>query len=370
MPDTRRTESAPADASVAYVLKGYPRISELFIASEIYRLEQGGLPLRIFVITQEQEGFRHPVVDRIKARPVYLPPTTSVSDVSLWRWLRLHLPAFLPALRRTLARRPLGVLRAARAAFAQSIRARRGFLSAPRKVYAKELLQAVALASAVLEAPDVRHLHAHFCHGATTVTWLASLITGRSFSFTAHAKDIYTPSLNPAGLLERKLRAALFAVTCTETNRAYLQARAGLTPVFCVYHGLNTDFADLLRRQLGPAPPRDEEVLRIVGVGRLVRKKGFDVLVDACAELIARGVRLEATIIGEPGDLTVDAIDRIRSRGVDQRVRVASAMPQSACSRNTSARPSSASRAASAVTATAMAFRTCSSRRWPRDCPS
>jgi hypothetical protein len=92
MPDTRRIESAPADASVAYVLKGYPRISELFIASEIYRLEQGGLPLRIFVITQEQEGFRHPVVGRIKARPVYLPPTTSVSDVSLWRWLRLHLP--------------------------------------------------------------------------------------------------------------------------------------------------------------------------------------------------------------------------------------------------------------------------------------
>ena len=173
--DTRRIESAPADASVACVLKGYPRISELFIASEIYRLEQGGLPLRIFVITQEQRRRippscrrSHQGAGRSTFRRRRQCPTCRSGAGCAFTF-----PPFLPALRRTLARRPLGVLRAARAALAQSIRARRGVLSAPRKVCAKELLQAVALASAVLEAPDVRHLHAHFCHGATTVTWLA-----------------------------------------------------------------------------------------------------------------------------------------------------------------------------------------------------
>src|SRR5262249_14853602 len=153
MPDTRSAGPTPGEASIAYVLKGYPRVSELFIASEIYRLEQGGLPLRLFVITRGEDGFHHPVVDRIKVKPVYLPATTSVSDVPLWRWMRAHLPAFLPALGRTLARRPIGVLRAAWAAIVQSVRARKTFWSAPRKVYAKEFLQAVALASNVLDAP-------------------------------------------------------------------------------------------------------------------------------------------------------------------------------------------------------------------------
>ena len=54
----------------------------------------------------------------------------------------------------------------------------------------KELLQAVALAERLLAAPDVRHLHAHFAHGCTTVAWLASMVTGLPFSFTGHAKDI------------------------------------------------------------------------------------------------------------------------------------------------------------------------------------
>jgi glycosyltransferase involved in cell wall biosynthesis len=331
MPEAGRNETTGARASVAYVLKGYPRISELFIASEIYRLEQAGLPLRLFAIKRGEDAFRHPIVDRIHARPVYLPATSPVSDVGLWRWMREHLPAFLPALRRTAAAAPSGVVRAAAAAFAQAVRARRTFWSAPRKVYAKEFLQAVALADQLLDAPDVRHLHAHFCHGATTVTWLAAIITGRSFSFTAHAKDLYTPSLNPAGLLQRKLAAARFAVTCTETNRAYLRQRAGRTPVYCVYHGLNTEFADLLRREIGATSPvQPGQVLRVVSVGRHVRKKGFDVLVDACAELVAHGVRIEATLIGEPAEETRYVIARIRRLGLDGCVRIAGAMPQAA----------------------------------------
>ena len=193
---------------VAYVLKGWPRISELFIASEVYRLEQAGLPLRLYVIKAQDESQTHPVVDRIAAPTEYLPPTTSLSATTLAAWLRGNLGPFLPALRRTARRHPVGLARAAGLALAQSVRARKGRFAWPRKLYVKELLQAVALADRLAGAPDVRHLHAHFAHGTTTVTWLCAAITGLPFSFTGHAKDIYLASLNPAGLLGRKMRAA------------------------------------------------------------------------------------------------------------------------------------------------------------------
>jgi glycosyltransferase involved in cell wall biosynthesis len=326
-PSTSRDEAAGA---VAYILKGYPRISELFIASEIHRLEQAGLRLHLFVIKRGDDEFRHPVVDRIKAEPVYLPHTASVSNVPLWLWLREHLPAFLPSLARTAARRPVRVARAAVAAFAQAVRARRTFWSAPRKVYAKEFLQAAAIADRVLDVPDIHHLHAHFCHGATTVAWLAAIMTGRSFSFTAHAKDIYSPSLNPAGLLERKLAAAQFAVTCTEANRAYLLRIAGSTPVFTVYHGLNAEFADLMSHGADGIRTPCSGVLRIVSVGRQVAKKGFDVLVDACAELRARRVPFELRIIGEAGEHTDLVRNRIHACDLLDHIRLEGAMPQTA----------------------------------------
>src|SRR5262249_6527930 len=205
------------------------------------------------------------------------------------------------------------------------------FWSPPRKVYVKEFLQAIAIADRLRGAPDIRHLHAHFCHGATTVTWLAASISGRTFSFTAHAKDIYTPSLNPAGLLARKLAAARFAVTCTEANRVYLEQYAGRTPVYRVYHGLNAEFAEIMAGE--PARPQtgaSDAVLRIVAVGRHVHKKGFDVLIDACANLAAQGVLLEATIIGESGDQTHALADRIARCGLADRVRLPRPLPRRA----------------------------------------
>jgi glycosyltransferase involved in cell wall biosynthesis len=329
MPNGQSAAGRSSDRVVGYVLKGFPRVSELFIASEIHRLERSGMRLELFVITAEHEAFTHAVVDRIRARRHHLPPTASVSGVSLRRWLTQHLPAFAPALKRTIRSRPRGFLRAAAAALAQAFRAREAFWSPPRKVYVKEFLQAVALADSLRDVSEVRHLHAHFCHGTTTVTWLAAMISGRSFSFTAHAKDVYSPALNPAQLLRRKLAAARFAVTCTEASRTFLRRQAGATPVHRVYHGLNADFAQLIDRGLEPdrAP---SGVLRVLGVGRLVPKKGFDVFVDACAELVKRGIPIDAKIVGEPGDHSVEVIARIREHRLDHCVHLVGPMSQAA----------------------------------------
>ena len=325
--------------SVGYVLKGYPRISELFIASEIWRLEQLGLRMRLFVLKPADETEHHPVVDRIEATPSYLPETTSLSGVGVRQWLRENFGSFRPALGRVARRHPLRTLRAAAAAAGQAVRARDGLR--PRSIYLKEFLQAADVADRLLRARDVRHLHAHFAHGTTTVTWLASMLTKLPFSFTGHAKDIYRESLNPAGLLRRKMRAASFVVTCTGANQEHLRKVEPAADVHLVYHGLNADFAALLptapvRRDPTPAgataavqaePVHAEPVqaerawqraaaaagtatlaadpditpLRVVAVGRMVPKKGFDVLVEAVADLTARGVELELVIAGEDG---------------------------------------------------------------------
>ncbi|HEX9994555.1 MAG TPA: glycosyltransferase family 4 protein, partial [Acidimicrobiales bacterium] len=287
------------------------------------RLEQRGVRIRLHVLRPPDEDERHPVVDRVAAPTTYLPPTTSLSSEPLVRWLRANLRPFLPALGRTARRHPLRLARAAAAAAAQAVRARKGWR--PRKVYAKELLQAVAVADAVDRAGDVVHLHAHFAHGATTVAWLASMLTGLPFSFTGHAKDLYEADLNPAGLLARKARAAAFVATCTAANAAHLRAVAPGAPVHLVYHGLNADFARLLP---AAAPARRPDRFRVVAVGRRVAKKGFDVVLDAVADLRDRGLDLEAVLAGEPGPEDAAVAERVARHGLHDVVRVLGPLDQ------------------------------------------
>lgn len=321
------------DGTVAYVLKGFPRLSETFVASEIYRLEQAGIPLRLYVLKPVERHERtdpHTVVGRIRARAVYLPETSSLSGVSRVRWLVRNAPPFLPALRRTARSRPLGLVRAAAAALQDAVRGRRHWWALPRKVFLRDFLLGVALADRLLEARDVRHLHAHFAHGTTTVTWYASRITGVPFSFTGHARDIYTEHLNPGGLLRRKLHAARFVVTCTEANRRHLQAIGEEAIVHRIYHGLNVDFAQLLAEG-GQVPSRNGR-FRILTVGRLVEKKGFDVLVDAVAILARRGLPVELLIVAPPAPLEPQLggqLERqIQALGLGGRVQVSGSMTQ------------------------------------------
>lgn len=320
------------DARVAYVLKGFPMLSETFISSEIHRLERAGVPLSIFVVKPRDEREHHPVIDRIRARPHYLPPTTRLSEGGRLRWLARNGPSFVPSIARVLRRRPGGVLRACAFAVREAVLTRRARWAWPKMSYIRDLLLGVALADQVLRQPAIRHLHAHFAHDTTTITWVATMITGLPFSFTGHAKDIYARHLNPRGLLLRKLAAASFAVTCTETNRDHLRPLADGTPVHRIFHGLNDDFAMYLR-QRPPLPSRGGR-LRLLGVGRLVAKKGFDVLVEACGVLKEQGLTFEAAIVGEEDEVG-DAIrvendlrQRIAGLGLDRCVHLTGSLSQ------------------------------------------
>jgi glycosyltransferase involved in cell wall biosynthesis len=314
---------------IAYVLKAYPRLSEPYITGEIHRVEQAGMKMRLFAIKPVEEWerqARYPVVERIEAQCVYLPGLSGLGGATWRGWIRENAPRMWPSLRLVARRRPLGLARAIGAAAAQTVRARDG-RKVP-KLYLKELCQAIGLAAELEDCPDVTQLHSHYAHGATTVAWLASKITGLPFSFTAHARDIYAESLNPAGLLRRKLLEAKFCVTCTGANRDHLLTVAPEATVHLVYHGLAVDVEDVL----SDAPPRTAPNghLRLLGVGRLVRKKGFDVFVEACAELVRRGVPFEAAIVGPDGPHGDEVRARIRELGLEDKVALPGSMDQAA----------------------------------------
>jgi glycosyltransferase involved in cell wall biosynthesis len=128
------------------------------------------------------------------------------------------------------------------------------------------------------------HLHVHYLHTPASVVRYAALLTGRTWTFSAHAKDIWT---TPDWEKREKMAEALWGVTCTRQGADHL---AGLAPsrdhVTLLYHGLD----------LGRFPPPPErrsarngadpaDPLRIVSVGRAVAKKGFDDLLKALAAL-------------------------------------------------------------------------------------
>ena len=224
----------------------------------------------------------------------------------------------------------------------------------------------MALADRLLDAPDVRHLHAHFAHGTTTITWLAAQMVGLPFSFTGHARDIDAPELNPKGHLRRKLLAARFAVTCTAANRRHLRAIAPEATIHLVYHGLNADFARLVEDL--PERPSGNGRLRVLGVGRLVAKKGFDNLVDACGVLRRRGVPFEARIVGQDDKQGDEVRRRVAALGLEDVVRLPGPMGQDELLREYRPRRRRLRSLPGARRTTATGSRTCLSRRWPAAC--
>lgn len=261
------------------VLKGYPRISETFISNEILLLEQMGLSIRIFSMRHPREQFCHDSVKKINARVDYLPTEL------LLEFPRLLLPGALEAVRQP--QRFLAALGKAGERFARTRNL--GTL--------KHLLQGAFMMNRFLRrSPEVVHLHAHFAHSPSSVAMFAGMLSGLNFSFTAHAKDIYTSN---AEQLREKIALASHVVTCTRYNQRYLGSlfNGAAPPVDCVYHGIDLELFNGNSERRQPQNP-----FRILSVARLTAKKGILTILQALAILRDRGVNFEYTLIGDGED--------------------------------------------------------------------
>ena len=272
--------SAPSSA-LGMILKGYPRISESFISNEILLLERLGFTVHLLPMRHPREDFTHASVKQIKARVDYLP-------TYLWR----DLPRLLRH-NQALALRAPGRYRQGLALMCRRLgRAR-------KSATIKHFLQAGYLVNAVLaRQPEIGHLHAHFAHSPTSVTLFASVLSGLPFSFTAHAKDIYTQ--NPEQLRE-KIARARFVVTCTGYNKRHLEKLAGngATPIHCVYHGIDIGLFSNDEAEKHPAPARPSNLLT---VARMTEKKGLPTIYRALRLLRDQGLDFHHTLIGDGDD--------------------------------------------------------------------
>ncbi|AGS24654.1 glycosyltransferase family 1 protein (plasmid) [Rhizobium etli] len=254
----------PPRRNILVVLKGYPRLSETFIAQELLGLERAGFDLTLISMRRPTDKKRHPVHDEIKARVVYLPEY-------------LH-------------EEPIRVLKGLVAGFGKT-----GFKALMKRFFAdlkrdpsrnrfRRLGQALVLAR---EWPDGGEwLHAHFIHTPASVTEYTSILTGMPWTCSAHAKDIWT---SPDWELKEKLKSARWTVTCTRTGYEHMRMLTSRKEaIHLSYHGLDLarfgHFSGAHSQRTGndPADPAF-----ILSVGRAVEKKGYDVLLRALALLPA-----------------------------------------------------------------------------------
>ncbi|HEV3007967.1 MAG TPA: glycosyltransferase family 4 protein [Burkholderiales bacterium] len=247
---------------VAFILKGYPRLSETFIAQEIAALERRGLEILIVSLRRPTDSRRHPVHDEIRAQVLYLPEYLFLEPLRVFRaWRKV---------------RELEAYKKTRALWLKDLK------RDPTPNRMRRFGQALVLAA---ELPaDIRHLHAHFLHTPASVTRYAAALLGLPWTGSAHAKDIWT---TPEWEKREKLASCQWLVTCTRANRDHLAALAPPGRVELVYHGIDlTRFSpkgsskQALRDGTSAADP-----VVILSVARLVEKKGTEVLLEALARI-------------------------------------------------------------------------------------
>ena len=277
---------------LGYVVKRYPRFSETFIVSEILAHEAAGAQVLIYALRPSFDPHFQDRLAKVRAPVTYL-GFDNIRTADFWSYLTQAAREF-PHLGRVL-------------------------LPGDGET-ANEACQGVALARAA-RAAGVDHLHAHFATSATTVTRVAARLAELPYTFTAHAKDIYHDSVDAAGF-RRKLSDAAACITVSDFNARFLQRRydAASATIVRVYNGLEL-------AELPYASPRERPPL-IVAVGRLVEKKGFTHLIDACALLRSRGERFTCRITGD-GPLESALRSQIDRQALGDAVTLLGARPQS-----------------------------------------
>jgi colanic acid/amylovoran biosynthesis glycosyltransferase len=292
-------DAAARPLRLAYLMSRFPKATETFILYEILELQRLGHVVEIFPLVLERESVLQPGAAALVERAHDLRPWSRPVLAAQLHWLR---------------RRP--------AAYVGSwVGAIRGTIRSPR--FLLRALVAVPIGAAIARRVvdlDLDHIHAHWATHPTLAAWVAARLSGRPYSFTAHAHDIQVER----AMLDEKIRSARFVVTISEANRRLLTGwygamaeaktiviHCGADPaVFAPPNGGDAGAADAHATDRGApaggsadadpaatAPPTRPGSL--VCVASLQPQKGQRHLVEACGLLRDRGRAVRCTFVGE-----------------------------------------------------------------------
>jgi glycosyltransferase involved in cell wall biosynthesis len=311
--DPAEAPLAPArPLRLAYLMSRFPKATETFILYEILEVERLGHHVEIFPLVLERESVVQPGAAALVDRAHDLRPWSRPVLAAQLHWLR---------------RRPLTYL-------GSWLGAIRGTIRSPR--FLLRALVAVPIGAAIARRVvdlDLDHIHAHWATHPTLAAWVAARLSGRPYSFTAHAHDIQVER----AMLDQKIRSARFVVTISEANRRLLAGWYGATAevkTIIIHCGADPAvFAPPPARDMAKvdggavATPSPTRPAALVCVASLQPQKGQRHLVDACRLLRDRGRAVRCTLVGE-GEERPALEAQIRTLGLEDVVSLVGAQPR------------------------------------------
>ncbi len=282
---------------LGYLYSRYPVISQTFCDAEMLALERLGIELEIGSIYPPLTSLRHEHISCLRA-PIHYAPPQDILKISeknakmAGKW-------------------PRGLVDRHEQKYGPSVKAEQ---RARNALYFADLFA----------RNGVDHFHVHFANRAAHTAIFLKEISGIPFSVTAHGQD-FMKDLGNDDLLREICAAAEFVAAETDYSRELLCQRCpdSAAKIHRVYNGID------LERFPAPVSSKSGTTPRIISVGRLVAFKGFEDLIDACAELARRGLDFTCEIIGD-GPLRSDLQARIATLNLSDRVHLLGSLSQGA----------------------------------------
>ncbi|MCJ7710000.1 MAG: glycosyltransferase, partial [Chloroflexi bacterium] len=299
---------------IAYVMSRFPKLTETFVLFEMLAVEAAGAEVEVFPLLRERATAMHPEARPLVDRARYL-PFLSPEIIRSQLWFLRH--------------RPRRYLRTVAFVLLGTLRSPNFFLGA------LGILPKTAHAARLMTDLGVDHVHCHFANHPALAGYVIHRLAGLPYSFTAHGSDLHVDRT----FLGPKVRDAAFVIAISEDNRREITETCGeasAARVEVLHCGVDTRVFSPAGRarepvgrggqqrvgQTGPVPDEPVAPFRILSIGTLHEVKGQTHLVEACRQLVAGGVRVECTFVGDgPDRAMLEA--RVKSARLNDRVRFA-----------------------------------------------
>jgi glycosyltransferase involved in cell wall biosynthesis len=258
----------------------FPKLSESFIINEVYELEKRGHNISVFSINRSNESMEHREIEKLNASVCYAdrPSLASISEMS-------HEYLLNP----TVLRRAV-------------------FIDKPHYlVY--WLYLGDQIRKFIQKIGGVDLIHAHFAERRRLAATYAAASHDISCTVTAHAYEIFAE--DNINYMMRVCPRFDHLIVPSKYNELYLSEEMGIETNISVVPA-TTDIEKF--------EPSTECVSgRLLTIGRLVEKKGYDYAIDAVSQLVEQGYDVEYHIIGS-GERKDLLRDRVQEREIESHV--------------------------------------------------